>query len=502
MNVDLIYRFLRLNDTFVSHLKIAAIYESHPMPHSIRSISDTLDELSIPHMVCKISQETIMSVDEPVIIVINKQHNPFFIVSKIDKKDKTIYLSDAKGNCNVISYDDFIRIWDGIILILDDDRQQYIDNRIYFYVKEVIYYVSKKYMLVLVSVLLLLTLFTINNYMHLCLLILLILGMFISHIIVQQEQNISNTLKSACNINSSFNCAVKSYDAKSNLLNWTTMGELSLTYFTSTLTFAFLGYELGLSSIVFSTLFIIPIICYSIGYQFFKKKWCLLCISIDIILVCTVAIALINIVKVINYEYIILSTISYILLVVLVMLTTTKLIKILRANRQTEIDYSLHEHLLISSDTFWTLVNNSFVYDFNGVKMISNGVESNSKLTIILNPFCKHCANHIKFLGKFSGININLLMITDNSNKTAYEIALKLISYAQYYDWNSTIECLNRWYVDGEIPTIEISNDAKVCFQRNMDFCVRSKIQRTPLVFINDKILPDIYTIEDIQYML
>ena len=178
MNVDLIYRFLRLNDTFVSHLKIAAIYESHPMPHSIRSISDTLDELSIPHMVCKISQETIMSVDEPVIIVINKQHNPFFIVSKIDKKDKTIYLSDAKGNCNVISYDDFIRIWDGIILILDDDRQQYIDNRIYFYVKEVIYYVSKKYMLVLVSVLLLLTLFTINNYMHLCLLILLILGMF------------------------------------------------------------------------------------------------------------------------------------------------------------------------------------------------------------------------------------------------------------------------------------------------------------------------------------
>lgn len=501
MNVDLIYKFLRCNDIYVSHLKIAAIYEHHPMPHSIRSISDTLDELSIPHMVCKISSETIMSIDEPFIVVINRQQNPFLIVSKVDKKDKTISLSDARGNSNVISYDDFICIWDGIVLILDDERPKYIDNRVCFYIKETIYYAGKKYMLILVSALSLLALLTFNDYIHLCLIILLILGVVISYIIIQKEQNVNNTLNNVCNINSSFNCAVKSYDAKSNLLNWTTMGELSLTYFTSTLTFAFLGYELGLSSIVFSTLFIIPIICYSIGYQFFKKKWCLLCISIDIILTCMTAVAIINIGDMINYKCLIISIIAYLLLLIVIILTITKVIKIMIVNKNKGVDYNLHERLLLSSNIFWSLIDNASVYDLKNLNLISNGIESNHKLTIILNPHCKYCANHIKLLSKFIDINVNILLISNN-DKASYEIAYKLISFAQSNNWSSTIECLNKWYVDKEIPTVEITDEAKECFQKNINLCARNKIQRTPLVLINDKVLPDIYAIEDMQYIL
>ena len=47
----LLYLLLSRVGIRISELRIRTIYERHPLPHSIRALCDTLDELRVPNRI-------------------------------------------------------------------------------------------------------------------------------------------------------------------------------------------------------------------------------------------------------------------------------------------------------------------------------------------------------------------------------------------------------------------------------------------------------------------
>lgn len=53
--MKLLRQFLKNKGCLIDLVTIQHIYEKHPLPHIILALSDTLDALQIPNMVCRIS---------------------------------------------------------------------------------------------------------------------------------------------------------------------------------------------------------------------------------------------------------------------------------------------------------------------------------------------------------------------------------------------------------------------------------------------------------------
>ena len=79
---QLIFEFLHKLKIQIDLLTIQNRYNSHPLPHSIRSISDTLDKLNIQNMVCQVPNEYIESIPIPSIVFCHIALN-FFIFLKV-----------------------------------------------------------------------------------------------------------------------------------------------------------------------------------------------------------------------------------------------------------------------------------------------------------------------------------------------------------------------------------------------------------------------------------
>ena len=102
MVTQIIHKYLLQQDIRISTMRIDDLYSKHPLPHSIRSISDTLDALYIPNMVCQLNLHQLFEIEGPFIVVFGKSEYPFFIVKGIDATKQQIQLCDnAKSEWNM-----------------------------------------------------------------------------------------------------------------------------------------------------------------------------------------------------------------------------------------------------------------------------------------------------------------------------------------------------------------------------------------------------------------
>ena len=77
MMTQIIHNYLSLQGIRINSTRIKNLYIEHPMPHSIRSISDTLDALHIPNRVCNLEFSQLCEIDGAFIVVLGKSEYPF-----------------------------------------------------------------------------------------------------------------------------------------------------------------------------------------------------------------------------------------------------------------------------------------------------------------------------------------------------------------------------------------------------------------------------------------
>ncbi|WP_299098747.1 hypothetical protein [uncultured Alistipes sp.] len=114
-----LHYFLRRAGIRVDLLRLRAVYGRHPLPHSIRSLSDTLDELCVPNMICRLEFDQLSELDGPFLVVSGDAEYPFQLVERFDPETRTVCLRTADNRLTEVSFDRFRGAWDGSALTID-----------------------------------------------------------------------------------------------------------------------------------------------------------------------------------------------------------------------------------------------------------------------------------------------------------------------------------------------------------------------------------------------
>lgn len=260
-----IHDFLSLLGIRINFIRIENMYCKHPMPHSIRSISDTLDALHIPNMVCNLEFSQLCEIDGAFMVVLGNSEYPFLIVEHIDYDKHEVHIR-GNGKSTTIDIDVFKQLWTGVVLMAYKSKQTIEDSFLSYNVGQAfsMLHNNMRWWLPLMSIVLLCT-YAIIQTPNLWYTLPKIAGIFVSYIIVMRSFGETHLLNGICHIGKQINCddVFKSDDTK--LFNVFPLGDLSLIYFASTLMCICLG--VPINSLLFATITSTTIlfVIYSIG---------------------------------------------------------------------------------------------------------------------------------------------------------------------------------------------------------------------------------------------
>lgn len=91
----LLHLFLSRIGIRISLLRIREAYARHALPHSVRALSDTLDALRVPNMVCRLEFGQLFEIGGPFLVKAGEAEYPFLLVERLDRERQTIALRTA-----------------------------------------------------------------------------------------------------------------------------------------------------------------------------------------------------------------------------------------------------------------------------------------------------------------------------------------------------------------------------------------------------------------------
>lgn len=118
-SVYLLNTLLRKQGIQRDALRLATACSRHPLPHSIRALSDTLDELQVPNLVCKLEFEQLAEIDGAYIVAAGKTEYPFYLVEKRDRSGRKFCLRTCSGRRLEVPEEWFRSAWDGTVLLAE-----------------------------------------------------------------------------------------------------------------------------------------------------------------------------------------------------------------------------------------------------------------------------------------------------------------------------------------------------------------------------------------------
>ena len=288
--IKLLRRFLSKAGCRIDIVTISNIYNKHPLPHSIRSFSDTLDALNIPNMVCNIQVAQLSEVPTPSIVFLKKSKELFYIFNGIDEDNKVELQSAA--NTFTVSKGDFSKSWDGDILLAEkgvNSKHVSILNYTFrqafgFILQSAPWWIAGLFIVILLWNIFFNSSVSINNHEKAAYVVNL-LGLAVSTIIIIKTYWKGSLLQSLCLVKNLDRCK-NAFTSKGALLfGLLPLGIMAWTYFfTTTIWGIFISYT-PISVLLFCSFLSLGFVIYSVLWQWLKRKICLWCTILDILLV-------------------------------------------------------------------------------------------------------------------------------------------------------------------------------------------------------------------------
>lgn len=500
------------------HLK-DAIY-SHPQPESLLALVDVLIKYKVESMPVKIGMDKIFQVPMPSIVQLKSEGNSTFAcLQKIENEE--LNYTDDKGRSKKISIQDFEQSWTGVTLLVEKTAKsiepEYNKNRFIGRVKSG--------MLAIIAVLLLTLIvsqilnFSNNLYSAVGLFSILILkgiGLVVTSMLLWYEVDKSNpTLKEFCSGGKKVNCdAVLS---SGSLLGEISISHLAFGYFFggflllifsnfSTPSFLLLGYISYLS---------IPIILSSLYYQYFKlKNWCVFCLWIAGIL--TLEFLIYRIVPIsgnLEYQDLLVFAILFFASILFWILMKPFLLgqNVLYAYKRNLANFKSNKEVF----THLLLRSKKISSSPKGLGITLTNPTAKFQVLKVCNPYCGPCARAHPILEQLHDrglIDLQILFVPDENPESIKTKTINhMISISQEYDILTTKKALDIWYSSVQKDLKEFSKE----FQSSMSidqnnkrlsdmriWCSQEEITRTPTIYINGHLLPESYSIDDLQLIL
>lgn len=140
---DLLYSFLCALGIRIDLLHIREVYDKHPLPHSFRALSDTLDGLHVENMVCSLEFKQLFEIENPFIVAMGHDEYPFCLVEGFDTDKVSVLLRTAPGHKVVQTFDQFQREWGGTVLMAEKSVDTKEDTLLVYGFKQGLWYVSR-----------------------------------------------------------------------------------------------------------------------------------------------------------------------------------------------------------------------------------------------------------------------------------------------------------------------------------------------------------------------
>jgi len=486
---------------------------SHPSYPSLHSVTGVLDHFNIDNMALEVPANigTLKQLPKHF-ITLTTDKNQFVIVSQVNNNIHLFYGNKKK---KIISEDEFLGIWGGVIVVVEKDEVETsdvnIDNKT----------ISKT--LSFVTGLLIFSIFfffkpSLFESFHF---ILSLIGIWISFLIIKHEYGFqSKTLDKICTANEATNCDAVLNSKGASISNYLKLSDISLIYFIG-LTLSWLlsvNYLASTNSIVLLTLIALPITIYSIYYQYkIVKKWCPLCLGIVTVLwlqCCTLFFnqTFISSIK-IDYMSLFILFFSFLLIASLWLFIKPLL------NKQQELEKLKIEHYKFKRnfDLFNALYKNN--------KFINTTIESSNEIVLgnknaplqmllVTSPSCFYCkAAHtdIAEILNNNSKDINLTIrfnVPSEKDNISNKVVSRLLEIYNTKTKKKCIEALHDAYksdVNLEewiLKWGESKNSYDNLLKTKKQWCVDNNINFTPALYINGKQFPKEYNRSDINYFI
>ncbi|MBW4362006.1 vitamin K epoxide reductase family protein [Flavobacterium taihuense] len=514
-NFTYLKKYLRKNQYYNLEDEFHMQLESHPNFPSLYAILDTFNFFEIENLAVKVEKEELENLPHSFLSVVNSDTGKEIVFTEKNKNNLTIEFSN--GFKKKISKDEYLTIWTGIIVAIEANPI----NESHFLSS------NKKHNVIIGAVFVLSTsLFFLVNKDNLITgifyYLLLLTGLIISYFLVREEMGLHNdSISKICNVTEKASCKDVMSSKGANVFENVSLSDISILYFSS-LTLFFVLNSFNLNSFIYSIIgvFSIPIILYSIYYQgFIIKKWCLLCLGIDTVLLLQLIIISFNFSLELN-SIAIISFFSGILIVILFYFSGYEIKNRIQKISKYEITEIQNQKLKRNYFVFKALLKNNQKIDeehLNSLQTIVIGkMESPITLFLVLSASCGHCHTVYEKAMKLVKKNPNEIKIqlifninienTENPSNLIYKQASNYYwsgevhkAIASLNDWHIETMDMEKWKSKWENNHLEYTSKM---IPNQYNWCLDNAIHFTPAIILNGYIMPKEYQINDLNYFI
>ncbi|QLC66457.1 thioredoxin domain-containing protein [Flavobacterium sp. LPB0248] len=512
-NFNYLKRYLRKNHYYDFEDEILTQLESHPNFPSLYAIIDTFNFLEIENLAIKVEKGEFENLPECFISVVESDTGKETVLT--EKLHHKIRIEFSNGYKKIISEAEFFIIWTGIVVAIEKNETQ----------RKFSLSVKNNWVAGSMFIFSLLLIF-INNGANLIFAtfyyLSAIIGLITSVFLIREEIGIHNeSVSKICNVNEKTSCKAVLSSKGAKIFGAISLSDISIIYFLSiSFSTLYLAFENSFAIYASLALLSIPVLIYSVYYQYFVlKKWCVLCLGI-------VGVLLFQIILILSFltrykgAFNAINTISYILILGLVLLCWLKFKTLFKKNIELKKIEIKHNQFKRKNLVFNALLKDSQQIDtesINRLKAVSMG-KYDAPVTIyaLLSASCGHChsafENIIKLIEKNPDeikvrllFNVNIKNENNPNNQIYHQVAHFYFNDEKekvqdaLKDWHIEKMTLEKWTSKWGTTKDFVSEEI---IQEQYNWCYENYLLFAPAIIVNGYVLPKEYEINELSYFL
>ena len=498
-----LHRYLRALSVRVSRGTVQHLL-AHSMGSSMRGISDALDTLHVLNAVYQLpSRDYFSQLDSPFIAMRKVDRNPFCLVTR--RNDSIVVYQTSEGT-KTVATEIFLKEWNGTVLVAEPTAETKQES--FFRLKDVAYSLLRYKVLLLIVLILGVGLaYAVNSQLsngYLVNLFVWSIGILLSLSVLYKERVNAGFLERFCHIGKVIDCNQVLHSQGAKLLGWS-LGQLSFLYFSTFFLYAVFCPAVFYPIAAIGCLCALGFTAYSVFYQIaVLHKGCLLCMLVNL-LVWANAFCL----YLCSGDYGRRISPFHLFLFLCIGLFIALLIHAADRYRETQLGYvrMLERHAtLLRPAAFQALLElePSIQEDVPLDITINNDVKGENRVLIVTNPNCKNCKEVHKSLRLVSSqFPISILLLTYPNDETGKEVVRCTLSAYKNFGWEKAVGVLDKWLerrILQEDSEASLENEERR--KQHLLYCLRHQFTQTPLVLINGRRLPMVYSLLNLRYVL
>jgi uncharacterized membrane protein len=491
--------------------------EKHPDFPSLLAVCDVLTALNIENVAFKVSFDELANVPCPFIAHTNTSNGDLITVTRLDGDD--IYISTDKLEKQRTDAAEFKKKFTGVVLTVQASENFDVVKT----PKDVLTAIRIPAIVTGMALILALALifhtgyFANLNWEMLALTIFKSAGLITSILLLVQSVDSNNPLVQViCQSGGKTDCNAILSSKAANVFEGLTWSEVGFFYFAGTWLLLLFG---GGSTSIWLSLAVLnfislPYTVYSIYYQArVAKQWCVLCCTVQALLWLEF-IPLILYITGNIHAYAeawpqVLSTLLICLLAPVVLWIMLKPL-FLKIQQLPSLKQQLR-NFKYNTELFDKMLTDQPKYALPAEEwsIVLGNVEANNIITMATNPFCGPCAKTHKLLDELLEHNDNvqarIVFATGNSEVSRHMMALNELS-----DKKIIKQALHDWYEQKQKNyqawakdyPVQLDETEAYKLEKQKDWCKMASITGTPTLLLNGYLLPQLYQLPDLKYML